>query len=241
MTPEMIAYVKAELSSGKSPAEVRQALLGAGWPPADVEQALSLSLGPAPVSAAYPPPPPPGAAAGGWGFGSRGFGYRSRTVKQMTPGQSLAFGLLFAVVGAAMAYFGFRSYASARSLAENGLRADGTVIRLEEKVKHDEDGTSRTYRPIVEYSLPDGAKKQYASDLWRNPSPFREGQAVKMIYDPATGRAAIDTGGELFGTSYILLGMGAVFFLVGAAVAAASRRRQTAIGAPERSSAPPPV
>lgn len=235
MTAEMIDYVRAELASGKSPDDVRRALSNAGWPPGDAEQALSLALGQTVGSATTPPPPPPGASAGGWAIGSGGRSYRRRitTVRQMTPAQMLIMGMIFALIGGLLVFFGFRSYFAAAALAKNGVKTEGVVIRIEEKIETDDDGTSRTYRPIVEYTR-DGVKREYASNLWRNPSPFSEGQKVPMIYDPVGGKAAIATGGEIYGPSYLMLGIGAVFFLAGLAAAVGSRKRSAAIAATDR-------
>jgi len=222
----MIAYVKAELAAGKSPAAVGQALLAAGWPPADVEQALLVNGGntaPLPV----PPPPPPAGMAGGWsiGRGNAGYGARYRTVRQMTPGQMVAMGAAFFVIGGLIAFFGARSYLNTQSLLKNGQRLEGAVIRLDEKIETDTNGTSRTYRPVVQYKLADGTVREYASNLWRSSSPFGVGQKVNMIYDPKSGQAMIDTPGEIFVSSYMMLGVGGIFALAGLAVILTSRRR----------------
>ncbi len=240
----MIAYVKAELASGKSPAEVRQALLSAGWPPGDVEQALTLSLGGS-LASSFPtaPPPPPGAPAGGWSIGPGGarFGFRSRR-KPLGRVQTALLGVVFMAAGGLVAYLGLQSYFSTEDLLKNGTRTDGAVLRIEEKVTHDSEGTHRTYRPVIGYETGSGAKIEFSTRMSTSANSYRVGQKVGVIYDPAApAEAVIDSPGEIYGSSAMPFGLGVIFVIAGAFVVVSALRRPAAAAAVQPGPTPPPL
>ncbi|QEC79634.1 DUF3592 domain-containing protein [Mucilaginibacter ginsenosidivorax] len=71
-----------------------------------------------------------------------------------------------------------------RKLLKSGLKVDGVVFKLEERLS---SGTDRMllYYPVIRYVTLDKnwITEEYA--VGSNPSAYKEGDVVKIIYDPA--------------------------------------------------------
>ncbi|WP_330177381.1 DUF3592 domain-containing protein [Streptomyces sp. NBC_01498] len=125
------------------------------------------------------------------------------------PGQ--LFPLVFAVVGALV--FGIGAVGLWRSLAlvREGVRASGTVVRLETSYNH--QGGS-THRPVVGWVTEDGRHMEVESPYGRSwVGGFRPGTPVRLRYDPLRPeRMRIDGYGHGVQVVFVLVGLG---FLVG--------------------------
>ena len=117
----------------------------------------------------------------------------------------------FAVIGLLMLMGGSYFYLSGYSQEKSGIVVTGQIIDL--SVHRSDDGAS--YCPVVKYT--DGQEEyvmesSYCSSGYRNAL----GDDIDVIYQPGNpDNAVIHSFGGLYGGAVILLGMGAVFALVG--------------------------
>lgn len=118
---------------------------------------------------------------------------------------------IFAVIGLLMLMGGSYFYLSGYSQEKSGIVVTGQIIDL--SVHRPDDSAS--YCPVVRYT--DGQeeyvmKSSYCSSGYRNAL----GDDIDVIYQPGSpDNAVIHAFGGLYGGAVILLGMGAVFALVG--------------------------
>lgn len=118
---------------------------------------------------------------------------------------------IFAVIGLLMLMGGSYFYLSGYSQEKSGIVVTGQIIDL--SVHRSDDGAS--YCPVVKYT--DGQEEyvmesSYCSSDYRN----APGDDIDVIYQPGNpDNAVIHSFGGLYGGAVILLGMGAVFALVG--------------------------
>ncbi|HCR3204590.1 DUF3592 domain-containing protein [Morganella morganii] len=117
----------------------------------------------------------------------------------------------FAVIGLLMLMGGSYFYLSGYSQEKSGILVTGQIIDL--SVHRSDDGAS--YCPVVKYT--DGQEEyvmesSYCSSGYHN----APGDDIDVIYQPGNpDNAVIHSFGGLYGGAVILLGMGAVFALVG--------------------------
>lgn len=118
---------------------------------------------------------------------------------------------IFAIIGLLMLMGGSYFYLSGYSQEKSGIVVTGQIIDL--SVHRSDDGAS--YCPVVKYT--DGQEEyvmesSYCSSGYRNAL----GDDIDVIYQPGNpDNAVIHSFGGLYGGAVILLGMGAVFALVG--------------------------
>lgn len=118
---------------------------------------------------------------------------------------------IFAVIGLLMLMGGSYFYLSGYSQEKSGIVVTGQIIDL--SVHRSDDGAS--YCPVVKYT--DGQEEyvmesSYCSSGYHN----APGDDIDVIYQPGNpDNAVIHSFGGLYGGAVILLGMGAVFALVG--------------------------
>lgn len=118
---------------------------------------------------------------------------------------------IFAVIGLLMLMGGSYFYLSGYSQEKSGIVVTGQIIDL--SVHRSDNGAS--YCPVVKYT--DGQEEyvmesSYCSSGYRNAL----GDDIDFIYQPGNpDNAVIHSFGGLYGGAVILLGMGAVFALVG--------------------------
>ncbi|SHM80520.1 DUF3592 domain-containing protein [Morganella morganii] len=118
---------------------------------------------------------------------------------------------IFAVIGLLMLMGGSYFYLSGYSQEKSGIVVTGQIIDL--SVHRSDDGAS--YCPVVKYT--DG-KEEYVMESSYCSSGYRNalGDDIDVIYQPGSpDNAVIHAFGGLYGGAVILLGMGAVFALVG--------------------------
>ena len=100
------------------------------------------------------------------------------------------------------------------------VETDGRVVQLISSTSRDRDGrTSRTYRPVFTFSLPNGKEVRAEGSVSSNPPCCTVGEVIRVRYDPARPEHAAMTG---FMASWfvptLLGGMGRVFMGAFAAV-----------------------
>jgi hypothetical protein len=126
-------------------------------------------------------------------------------------------GVIFGLLGIGMLVGGIFWGLRTREFIARAERADGRVIEM--VAKRDSDG-DRTYSPTVQFMAKDGTQTTFTSSVSSNPPSHREGDAVKVLYDPANPRdAKIESFTELWFGPLLLGGvMGVIFTLVGVGV-----------------------
>jgi len=119
-----------------------------------------------------------------------------------------------------------------------GTTADGTVMDL--FVGSDSDGDN-VYYPRVRFVTPSGDVIEFTSLNGSNRPAFEVGEAVSVLYDPASpGNARINSFFQLWLLPMVLGGMGSVFAAIGGAGLIVGGRSRTKIGSlPQRSARPP--
>ncbi|HEY6814851.1 MAG TPA: DUF3592 domain-containing protein [Croceibacterium sp.] len=121
----------------------------------------------------------------------------------------------FAALGLVFVALGGWSYQQARSFAEQGQRAQGTVIEMIASRDNDDDG-GYTYAPMVEFRDAAGELHRFTSRVGSNPPSYSTGEAVEVIYTPqAPDEAVIDSFADRFLMPSIFGGLGALFTAIG--------------------------
>jgi hypothetical protein len=129
------------------------------------------------------------------------------------------FKYVFAAFGLLALLVGLGSCAHTRSFLARAARTQGTVIRMERVLTNDTTGHSYnnySYRPVVRFEYQDQTIV-FASQAASNPPSYSEGEIVPVLYlpyDPSNAR--IDSFFSLYGFAAIALGMGSIFFGIGA-------------------------
>lgn len=124
----------------------------------------------------------------------------------------IASGLLFMVVG------GFMMRTTVY-LYREGIRTEGTIVDVDTVTSHSsENGTRRSYSPIVEFTDRDGRTQQMMPSLHESTRPSI-GTKTAIIYDPKQpGRGVIDSGYDMWQGPVMFILMPLVLVIVGFAV-----------------------
>jgi len=90
----------------------------------------------------------------------------------------------FLMGGIAMVCFAVYSVYRRMRLVANSLTATGTVVRVN-KFRRGPTGERDTFfRPIVQFTAPDGSAVEFADPFFANVATHRVGDAVCVLYDP---------------------------------------------------------
>src|SRR5690242_17263438 len=132
-----------------------------------------------------------------------------RTADVQNQKAGMGVGLIFTVIGIGMlvggAYWGLRT----KHFVENAKRTNGRVIEM--VAKRDDDGT--TWSPKVEFTPEGGQLTTFTSSSSSNPPSHREGDVVRVLYDPANpGKASIDSFMDLWFGPLLVGGVFGVIF-----------------------------
>ena len=122
-------------------------------------------------------------------------------------------GAIFTPIGLVFAGIGAWAYLEDRSLAESGLRAQGTVIEM---VGSRDSDNGYTYRPLVEFFDANGERHTFTSRVGTNPPDHSTGETVEVIYAPGSPQnAMLDSFSDRFLLPLIFGGLGTVFAAIG--------------------------
>lgn len=93
------------------------------------------------------------------------------------------------------------------------VETDGRVVEMLSSTSRDRNGsTSRTYRPVFAFNLPNGKEIRVEGTVSSNPPCCTVGEAVRVRYDPARPEHAAMTGFmESWFVATLLGGMGVAF------------------------------
>jgi hypothetical protein len=91
--------------------------------------------------------------------------------------------LILLAGGAFLIVWGIGKINERRKLLKSGIKVDGVVFKLEERLS---SGTDRMllYYPVIRYVTVDKNWITEEYDVGSNPSAYKEGDIVKIIYDP---------------------------------------------------------
>lgn len=124
--------------------------------------------------------------------------------------------IFFGIVGIVL--LGVSAWLTVRSMdfTANGLRAEGTVIRLQSEYSRDSEGRGRyMYYPIIQFGTEAGEDVEFRGSMGSSSPSYRRGERVTVLYRPqAPQDARIDSFGGLWAGSLITGGMGFLFTLV---------------------------
>jgi len=116
--------------------------------------------------------------------------------------------LLFAVLSLGL---GMYEGNKIRLLETKGLRAPGTVVRLQSEYNSGSHGGGYTYYPVVDYTTADHVSVEFKDSIGSNPPGHHPGDSVTVLYlaDKPQKEAIIDRGlmNWLVPVIFILLGM----------------------------------
>lgn len=123
--------------------------------------------------------------------------------------------LIFISAGLIMLVIGVVLFFRHRSLVARSRPARGVVTEI--RTSRDDDG-DETYAPVVAFTTETGIPAKYTSSLYSRPSSYKVGDQVEILYDPDKPSRAVIKGRALnLLPAFLLGGMGAIFFVVGAA------------------------
>ena len=126
----------------------------------------------------------------------------------------LVFTLVFGLVGLGMLIGAFFAISSTLSFRSSSKTGEGVVVELAES--RDDKG-STMYKPVVEWTSPDGKKHGFTGSVASSPPSYSRGEKVNVRFDPANPeRARIDSFMENWFVALILGLMGSIFTAIGA-------------------------
>lgn len=97
-----------------------------------------------------------------------------------------------------------------RKLLKSGIKVEGVVFKLEERLSSGKD-RMLLYYPVIRYVTLDKNWITEEYDMGSNPAAYKEGDVVKIIYDPADYKHFIID-------NFFSKALGLVLVVVGAAI-----------------------
>jgi hypothetical protein len=124
-------------------------------------------------------------------------------------------GSLFAIlVGLACLAGGVKAVVTRRRKRAAAVSASGVVVDLQMRVFR--AGSSGVYCPVVEFATGTGAVVRFESSFGTMPASHAVGQAVQVLYDPASPETAeVDSGLSSWLTTGCLFAFGALGLFFG--------------------------
>lgn len=124
--------------------------------------------------------------------------------------------LAFSAIGVLLLGLAFYFYSDSRSLLDEGLSAEGEVVKLL-RMRSSEGGIS--YRPVVVFNDESGKPVEITSRVSSNPPAYSVGERVEVLYRPGQAdRASIKGFVSLWLGATIAGVLGLLFVLVGLGV-----------------------
>lgn len=142
------------------------------------------------------------------------------TVRNRTSKIFLVIGLIFGLISIPMGMFGYQTLQTENRYASESKQIDGTLITKRISESRDSDNKrSYTYYVTLKYDNEAGQSNEtedsISKESWKNLEP---GNVVRMEYLPgqADSYRLLDPKRNGAIAGYLLMGMGAVFFAIGA-------------------------
>jgi len=129
-------------------------------------------------------------------------------------------GLFFVPTAAILLGVAIFFFVRTRRFLARAIDTQGTVIGL--VASRGSEGAT-TYKPVVQFTTPEGGTFQFTDSVGSSPPGFDVGEAAPVKYDPQNPqRARIGTGFRLWFLVVLLGGLGLIFGIVGAALLVAA-------------------
>jgi hypothetical protein len=130
-------------------------------------------------------------------------------------------GAIFFLVSIVLLGAGGYTYQHTKKFVGNSAVAKGVVVDVVSRSSSSSSG--HTHVPVVRFKTGEGETITAHGSLGSDPPSYKKGQEVRVRYDPKDPhKISIDTFFELWFLPLILLGMGAVFGMVGVPMLLAS-------------------
>ncbi|HLL74927.1 MAG TPA: DUF3592 domain-containing protein [Pyrinomonadaceae bacterium] len=124
--------------------------------------------------------------------------------------------LVFSGIGIVMLLIAVVAWVRLRRFVAESLRAEGTVVRLEERKDADGD---MVYAPVVRFTPRGGREREFRDPIWSRPAGYSVGQRVDVFYHHREyKRARLASPFRLYYVPGLLGFGGMVFTLIGIAV-----------------------
>lgn len=126
--------------------------------------------------------------------------------------------VVFGIIGICQLGIGVWLAVGSLDLSANGMRAEGTVVRLQRKYSRNSNGDRRYfYYPVVQFRTDAGETVEFHGSKGSSSPAYRRGARVAILYPAETPTdAKIESFGALWGAPLILSGLGTVFTLIAA-------------------------
>jgi len=132
-------------------------------------------------------------------------------------------GSFLILAGLVLVASGLWSYRSAHQFVQTAHSAPGTVVELVRSSYKDRDRDrgfgekepSHTWCPVITFTDHHGAVNEFQLDLCTNPPSYQRGEQVTVLYAENSPHQAKLKDQSMYVTAYILLGMSALFAVIG--------------------------
>jgi hypothetical protein len=135
--------------------------------------------------------------------------------------------VLFSTIGLGLLVGSVFLYSNTTGFVARAATAEGKVIDLVRD--RSSSGSSSTYRPVVEFTIPTGLRVEFTSGVGTSPPAYRVGEPVTVLYDPVDpNKARIKSFFSLWFGFMIVFALGLIFAILGLGmilVPARGRRR----------------
>ncbi|HVR96371.1 MAG TPA: DUF3592 domain-containing protein [Thermoanaerobaculia bacterium] len=139
------------------------------------------------------------------------------------------FTTIFSLIGLCLILIGGYVALRTQRFLGNAVSAEGTVVELVRSVSSRSgrrSGSSKTYRPVVQFTTADGRPIEMVSSVGSNPPAYSVGERVGVWYDPTRPEDAKLAGFlSLWFLPLLFTGIGAVFASIGLGIALAARAK----------------
>lgn len=128
----------------------------------------------------------------------------------------MIFGLpIMFIIGFAFLWIGGSWHADTQRRIATMVPATGTIVALDARTSRTSDRNGLVYYPVVEFRTSKAETIRFQGEIGSNPSPYKVGDQVKVLYDPQAPQSAVIDSWEIWLPSTVLLGFGGIFVLIG--------------------------
>lgn len=124
-----------------------------------------------------------------------------------------AIGIILLLAGLGLSVGALVSRSRTQRFVRSALQTQAQVTGLEQRRGNQ---STRMYHPVLRYKTQEGTEHEVVSAVGSNPAPYKPGDTVTVLYDPARPEEVrIHTFLQVWLFPLVLGGLGVTFFLVG--------------------------
>lgn len=136
-------------------------------------------------------------------------------VRRWNPFSAFVSGLIALAIGLGVLYLGQQWRTHTQQQIAAMVKTQGAVVEVVSRTKL-RDGERRTlFYPIVEFRTANGEAIRFENDAGSNPSAYRVGDTVEVLYDPQTPQSAMIDSWMIWLPSTIVMGFGGFIAVIG--------------------------